>query len=104
MRTVEGKLNLLISLPSLLTAVECGRLSAAVNGWMNPLAGDGTFAYPERRFFGCVEGYYNFPAGAISIRQCKADESWSGSAPVCQRKCGRKLSHLFSEFKLDFLP
>lgn len=58
-------------------AVDCGRLSAPLNG---SLQGAAT-TFPNTLEFSCDEG---FILDGSAIRTCQANATWSGKAAICR--------------------
>ena len=58
-------------------AVDCGRLSAPLNG---SLQGSAT-TFPNMLEFSCDAG---FILGGSAVRKCQANATWSGNAAICR--------------------
>ena len=58
-------------------AVDCGRLSAPLNG---SLQGSAT-TFPNTLEFSCDEG---FTLGGSALRKCQANATWSGKTAICR--------------------
>ena len=62
---------------STLLAVDCGRLSAPVNGTVHGKEN----TYPNILQFTCDEGFTLYGA---TRRNCQSNGTWSGSETICQ--------------------
>ena len=69
---------MIIYIPLILTAVDCGNLTHPTNGSVHHTSGA---TFRQNATYSCTTGY-NLEGN--STRTCQASGNWSGSAPTCQ--------------------